>query len=171
METTSDAEMLMNAIVALITPDLYDIGLAAIEKLKNDRPLHKWHNNGMLWKSVFSGVEVISNCKTPAHQDPHAAPQAYKLLVSAGTHTEAHLSLPDIQTRLQYLPGTVVGICGRVLRHEVADWTGGKRICIAHFMRDWVHNRLNLRRPGWVNCDQYVKLMNNGFAERQGLVG
>jgi hypothetical protein len=119
---------------------------------------------------MFSGIEVISNRKTPNHRDSQSAAPVYDFLVSAGTHEHAWLDLPDCKARLLYNPCTVVALCGRVLRHGVEDWDGGERICIAHFIRDSVHNRLGLRRPEWVIAKTYRCMMDQNFVERQGWV-
>jgi hypothetical protein len=144
------------------------LGSKAIEKLKQGQGLHEHHDIVNLWPSFFSGIEVISNRRTPSHRDAQAAPPVYDFLVSAGTHKEAWMVLPDVQAKLSYNPGTVVAVCGRVLRHAVPDWVEGERLCFAHFIRDNVHERLNIRRPDWVTNGPYLDLMDNEFVGRQG---
>ena len=73
----------------------------------------KPHDNVQLWPSFFSGIEVITNRITPLHRDPQSAPPVYDFLVSAGTHTEAFLDLPDVKARIGYKPCTVVAVCGK----------------------------------------------------------
>lgn len=153
----------------LICPELYSLGNKAITKLKTEPYLEKPHENVQLWPSFFSGIEVIANRMTPIHRDAHAAPPVYDFLVSAGTHTEAWLDLPDVNARVEYKPCTVIAVCGKALRHGVAGWVGGERICIAHFIRDNVHNRLQLPRPDWVSIAPYLAFMDGGFKNRQGL--
>ena len=93
----------------------------------------------------------------------------YDFLVSAGRHTGTLFKLSDVDASLSYKPGTVIAICGKVLRHGVPEWTEGQdRLCIAHFMRDAVHNRLGLPRPNWVTDIPYLGMMDNTFLERQG---
>lgn len=153
----------------LICPELYSLGNEAIRKLKTEPYLEKPHENVQLWPSFFSGIEVITNRITPLHRDPQAAPPVYDFLVSAGTHKEAWLDLPDVRARVEYKPGTVIAVCGKVLRHGVAAWDGGERICLAHFIRDNVHNRLQLPRPDWVSSAPYLAHMDDGFKIRQRL--
>jgi len=50
--------------------------------------------------------------------------------VSAGTHTKAELSVPELGVHLSYRHGDVVAVCGKVFLHEVADWSGGERVCV-----------------------------------------
>jgi hypothetical protein len=162
-----DAEAVLNCVAMLICPQLHSISVSAIEKLKVGEGLFKWDDVITNWPSVFSGIEVISNRITPPHRDTNAAPTMYDFLVSAGTHTEAWLDLQDVNAHLAYNPGTVVALCGKVLRHGVQTWIGGERICVAHFIRDAVQERLNLRCPDWVNNSRYIALMNKSFVNRQ----
>ena len=127
------------------------------------------HPNVGLWPSAFSAMQVIVNWKTPAHHDAGAAPCAYDLLLSAGTHTQSSINLIDIQTSFSYTPDTVVLVCWRVILHEVPSWEGGERICITHYIHDVVHDRLGLKRSDWV-CDvEYSIQMSAGYRARQGL--
>ncbi|KAG2150756.1 uncharacterized protein EDB93DRAFT_1051873, partial [Suillus bovinus] len=61
------------------------------------------------------------------------------LLVSLGSEHEAKLTLPDVGAELDYYPGTMVFISGKVLEHSVGLWIKGERLVIAHFMKDKVH--------------------------------
>ncbi|KAG2112798.1 hypothetical protein BD769DRAFT_1319072, partial [Suillus cothurnatus] len=83
------------------------------------------------WPSKFSGIEVIVNQEMPHHQDPEASPSFYDLLVSLGKGHQAILDLPDLGAELEYSPGTMVYICGKVLEHGVSWWGDGERIVIA----------------------------------------
>ena len=157
----------MNAVVACCAPESYQLGTEAVAQLKQGNCLHSWHDNVDLWHSVFSGIQVIVNRNTPAHRDAGAAAPVFDLLVSAGTHQSAVLTLGDVQAKLSYKPGTLVLLCGRVLKHQVATWKEGERICMAHFMRDNVHDRLEIPRPGWVRMESYRDMMSPGFIHRQ----
>jgi hypothetical protein len=157
----------MNAALASCGQELYQIGTEAVEMLKQGEGLHMWYEDINLWPSVFSGIQAIINRITPSHRDSGAAAPVFDLLVSAGTHQSAAITLGDVEANLSYMPGTVVLVCGRVLRHEVPTWKGGERICIAHFMRDNVHERLGLPRPKWVSMDSYRGMMSSGFLSRQ----
>jgi len=167
IETIRNAEAVINGIAILICPQLHSIAAKAIEMVQEGQHLHKWHDNVKLWPSIFTGIEVISNRVTPDHRDAKAAAPVYDFLVSAATHQEAWLELPDVEAKLSYKPGTVVAISGKVLRHGVKDWDGGERICFAHFIRDAVHNRLKLPRPDWVSMKKYTAMMEGGFVQRQ----
>lgn len=166
IQSIQDGEAVMNCISVLISPELHRIGTQATNMLKHGQWLKNKHPNINLWTSIYSGIEVIVNRVTPVHRDSEAAPSMYDLLVSAGTHQQAWMDLPDVKARLTYEPCTVVAISGKVLRHGVDSWVGGERICIAHFIRDNVHNRLKLPRPDWVKNTLYLDLMDDGFVDR-----
>jgi hypothetical protein len=162
-------ESIVNAIMSLVSPELYTLGADAVRKLQSGQGLNQWRESILEWNSVFSGMQVISNRVTPPHRDPKAAKTMYDILVSAGTHKDAVLCLHDIDTKLHYAPCTVVAVCGRVLLHEVPDWGEGERICVTHYMRDAVHNRLGVPRPAWVSIQSYIVLMDPAFAGRFGV--
>ena len=66
--------------------------------------------------------------------------------MSAGTHKEAELGLPELGLHLKYSPGDVMALCGKVL-HEVQDWLGGERVCVTYYMKDFVHEYLSVPHP------------------------
>ena len=119
-------------------------------------------------KRIF-GTPLIVNRLTPPHKDPGSALTHYDLLLSVGTHKSARIQLHDVQASLSYHPGTAVLLCGRIILHEVSSWEGGERICLAHYVRDMVHDRLGLDRPDWVSGKDYTSLMSAGYRLRQGL--
>ena len=168
LQAISETEVLVNTIYSACSQEMYQIASEAINLLTYGNVLHKWHENVDLWVSCFSGIQVIVNRVTPAHRDTGGCAQAYDLLVSAGTHTSANIHIHDVQANMTYSPGTVVLVCGRVLRHEVSTWHGGERICIAHYIHDNVHERLGLPRPDWVTIDTYRHFMEPLFQLRQG---
>ena len=120
------------------------VGAQAIVHLKTGKLQHSNHENVELWPNVFSAIQAIVNCVTSPHQDPGAVPTMYDLLLSIGTQTSARIEMEDIRTTFNYTPGTAVLICGRVLLHAVPTWEDGERICLAHYMRDMIHDRLEL---------------------------
>ena len=159
MVQVQHCEVLCNAITALIAPELYDCGLKAINLIKEGREMKSTHEHQQLWPSVFSGSQVIVNHVTPPHRDSGGGEMHYDLLVSAGTHKEAELRLPELGLHLKYSPGVVVALCGKVFLHEVQDWLGGERVCVAHYMKDFVHERLGVPRPALPREDDYLSLI------------
>lgn len=164
-------EGILNCIGMLICPEMFSAGAKAIKKLKEGELVGKEYDNVQLWPSFFSGLEFITNRLTPSHRDGKSAPGMYDFLVSAGNHNGTWLKLPDIKTKLLYNPGTVTAVCGKVLRHSVPTWQPEKeRLCIAHYMRDWVHDRLSIPRPNWVTDVRYLEMMDPDFVKRQNWV-
>lgn len=145
-------------MTALVAPQQYDSGLAAIQQIKDSQELDSLHPNLDCWYSIWSGFSLIVNRMTPFHRDHGALAPCFDLLVSGGTHSDCKLELPDIGATLSYIPGTGVFVTGRVLCHGVSGWSGGERICQAHFMKDAVHDRLGQPRPGWINIDDFLEI-------------
>src|SRR5467141_2028983 len=113
MDQVQHSEVLCNAIMALISWDLYDSGLKAIKLIKQGREMAKRHPHQQLWPSIFSGSQVIVNQVTPPHRDSGGCPMHYDLLISAGTHTQAKLGVPELGVHLSYRPGDVVACVER----------------------------------------------------------
>jgi hypothetical protein len=100
---------------------------------------------------------VISGRSTPPHRDGNSRYSWYDLLVTLGEYQNCRLRLPGVGVSFEYGPGTVVGLCGMVLEHEVPDFEG-ERVCYAYFMRDNVHEWAGVRPPGdWMDRDYYLK--------------
>ena len=169
MEAITNAEVLIDSILCLTARWLYRAGHNSIMQLKQGGHSAGEHPNVGLWPSAFSAMQVIVNRKTPAHRDAGAAPCAYDLLLSARTHTQSSINLIDTQTSFSYTPGIVVLVCGRVILHEVPSLEGGEHICIAHYIRDVVHDRLGLEQSDWVRDVEYSIHMSAGYRARQGL--
>jgi hypothetical protein len=158
-------ERTVNNLVALTAPDLLYGGQTALDHIK-----HRFsdHPGVQSWPSVFSGISVIVNRKTLPHRDQGGWNSAFDFLVAAGTYEDSQLHVHDAQATFQYRPGCVIAICGKVLSHSVPSWTGGERICYAHFMRDAVWQRLGIRRSSWVSQGLYAEFMSPGFLRRMG---
>ena len=162
--------ILLNSITALTHRPLYLSGHKAISRLKQARLLKakvQTHDHVESWNSVYSGISVISNRITVRHRDDGGSSPWYDLLLSAGTHQKAFLHLDDIKAQLSYNPGTVVMVCGKVLSHSLPEWSGGERICLAHWMRKEVHYRLGIYSPEWSQQGCYTRFMNKTFTAEQ----
>ncbi|KAG1866102.1 hypothetical protein F4604DRAFT_1905032 [Suillus subluteus] len=128
--TTS--EVLWNAITATVAPDLFQAGVTTFsETIKEVQRPNKKPALVDSWPSIFSGLEIIANRVTFSHRDSGGSPTLFDLLVSL-----------DLQAELDYSPGTMVYVSGRVLEHSVGPWLNGERLVIAHFMKDAIHERV-----------------------------
>ena len=177
------AESCMNAVMSIISPELYKNSLAVIEHIQANHedlfdPVPESRENNwphptealMAWPSVFTGMAVITNRLTPSHRDDHGHHPWYDLLFSGGRHTAAQLKVVDLGATFSYKPGTLVALCGRTFRHQCMDYVGDDRICVAHYMRYDVMDRLNIsaKDPDWVLVKPLLDLCNEKFKEDNG---
>ncbi len=162
LNLTKSTEAICNAIITIISPDMFHGGFQSIQELKKPNgDLANSHPNLDHWVSIFSGLELIVNQKTPFHRDPGVSPPTYDLLLSAGTYKGIYLDLPDIDTKVQYDPETAILVCGRILGHRIMEWTEGDRICMAHFVKDAVHDRLGIAQLTWTKLLDYWSMTPN----------
>lgn len=147
-------ERFLNLTLSLIHPQLFRCGLDILQKLRVSGPTMEIAKQ---WQSVYTGIAIISNRVTPAHRDRRGKPEWFDLLVNyAAIDSAPRLLIPDLGLDLEYSSGTVVGLCGTILEHEVRSWGDGDRICYAHFMREAVRKRLEADDPGWVYQNMYL---------------
>jgi len=59
-----------------------------------------------------------------------------------------------------------VAVCGKVFLHEVADWSGGERVCVSHYMKDNVHECLEVCCPNWPREEDYLSWLENRLRNR-----
>jgi len=139
-----------------------------MEKVRWDADLaigsESWEHSRMqevarTWPTAVSGVSVIANRASVCHTDNKGSKHWYDMLLTAGTYKECWFRLPDLDLRLEYLPGTVVALTGRILRHEVVEWKGGDRVCYAHWIRPSVLQALFPKEnlPLWVTQSEYTR--------------
>lgn len=81
-------------------------------------------------------------------------PYWYDMLATLGQYPKCDLNLPGLGLTLDYSPGTVVGLLGMVLEHEVTGFKG-ERLCYAYFMRDRVHEWAKVSSGTWMNMKHY----------------
>jgi hypothetical protein len=109
-----------------------------------------------MWMSVFNGVSVICNRETPVHRDNFSASEWYDMLTTIGPYDSAVFELPGVGLRFMYESGTIIGLCGRVLRHGVSQ-AKGERVCLAYYMRENVQKRLGSPAAGWNHWNEYIR--------------
>jgi len=81
--------------------------------------------------------------------------------VSAGTHTKAEFSVPELGFICLIGLENVVAVGGKVFLHQVGDWSGGERVCMSHYMKDKVHKCLEVSHPNWPREEDYLSLVGN----------
>jgi hypothetical protein len=110
----SSTEFFWNAVTGAIAPDLFDAGLTAISEVQGKTRAFANSVPVSRWPSIFSALEVIANRVTPPHRDAGGAPSHYDMLVSLGIGHDAIFSIKDLEAELDYFPGAMCFICGKV---------------------------------------------------------
>jgi hypothetical protein len=153
-------------VLFLIHPSLWKAGYDVLERL---RELEETKEIASLWTSVYTGIAVISNRRTPSHLDINGRPEWYDLLSMQGSMSGfARLDFQELGLSLAYHPGTVVAACGQILHHSVSFWGEGDRVCYAHFMRDKVRERFGIAPGEWVTQELYGNYLSDTFRTQKG---
>ena len=72
-------EKLINLTLSLINSDLFQSGLEMLRKL---RLLEKTEDITQQWQSVYTGIAVICNRRTPLHRDGKGRPEWFDTLLN-----------------------------------------------------------------------------------------
>jgi hypothetical protein len=151
---SDDVEKLINLTLSLINPDLFQSGLEMLRKL---RLLEQTKDIAQQWQSVYTGIAVICNRRTPPHRDGKGRAEWFDTLLNYSEPGDSpRLVIDDLGLDLDYSGGAVVAFCGSIFQHSVEFWGKGNRICYAHFMRESVRKRLGVAPAGWVYRGKYL---------------
>lgn len=153
LDAISESNAILSSILAVIHPELYDAGLQTIERLRSTPEIGAQAVINQ-WASVFSGVAVISNRRTPKHRDGGTMNHWYDMLATLGSYRNCNFELPGLRITLDYGPGTVVGLLGKVLEHAVPNFDGD-RVCYAYFMKNNVHEWAKAPSGNWMRTKYY----------------
>jgi Oxygenase domain of the 2OGFeDO superfamily len=153
LDDSSESNLITSAILAVIHPELHKAGRETLNRLRQYEEIQP-QDVLRRWTSAFSGVSVIVNRLTPPHRDGYSRNQWYDLLVTLGRYEDCNLELPGLGLSLEYGPGTVVGLMGMVLEHEVTRFKG-ERVCYAYWMRDVVHEWASVPGNSWMYASHY----------------
>src|SRR6266404_9511956 len=127
-----ESNAVSSAILVVIHPHLYAARQQTLSHLWLS-PEIRGQDVLKLWNSAFSRISVIFNGRIQAHRDSQSRYHWYDLLVTLGHYQNCVWELPGDGISLDYGPGTVVGLLGMVLQHQVSRVVGeGGRY--AHFM-------------------------------------
>ena len=149
-------ECIVNKSLAIIHPTLCKASKCAVRKMKGDSS-YKDSPGVQAWPSFFSSLSVIANRLTPSHRDANGSFGTTDFLLSAGTHSNVTFRADDIRATFDYSPGSMVAICGRLLRHSVEAWDGEDRVCVAHTVREETLFRYGLDEPGYNSIHAYLE--------------
>lgn len=153
LDAISESNAILSAILAVIHPNLYDAGWQTAKRLRSTAEIDP-QDLFSRWASVFSGVGVISNRDTLPHRDDQSRFNWYDIIATVGSYRDCNMELPGLGISLEYRPGTVVGISGRVLEHAVPSFKGD-RVCYAYFMRNNVHEWAKVPGSDWMYTKYY----------------
>lgn len=164
LEQITPVQQLLNKLFGTVSPKLHQAVSEAMRKVGwEELPIGSkaWSQTAIseaarCWPSAMPGISVISNRASICHLDINGHKEWYDFLVAAGSYKECWFRFPDLDLQLEYLPGTVVALNGRILRHEVVDWVGGDRVCYAHWIRPTLLHALSLNFPSWVTQSEYI---------------
>jgi Oxygenase domain of the 2OGFeDO superfamily len=156
LDAISQSNSILSAILAVIHPELHDAGKETFNRLRQHASIER-QDVLHQWTSAFSGVSVIFNRLTPPHRDLKSRRHWYDLLVTLGCYRDCDFKLPGLGFSLEYGPGTVIGLGGMMLEHEVPHFGGEspERVCYAYFMRDRVHEWAKVPGRSWMTMSHY----------------
>src|SRR5271168_2301585 len=113
-------------------PGLVDIhwlmDRVANETIKNEAT-NSLDQTRLLWSSPFTAFSIIYNRESEFHRDGKGFAPFYDLITTVGYYTGGRFEVPGIGLRFKYDPGTIMGLCGKVLGHSVAE-VDGDRFCV-----------------------------------------
>ena len=152
LDAIAESNAILSAILVVMNPALYDAGWEMVKCLRATPEIDSHILSR--WASIFSGISVISNRNTPAHQDGNSRWNWYEILATLGSYQDCLLELPGVGISLKYSPGMVVGLLRNMLEHKVGDFEEDK-VCYAYFMRDNVQDWAKVTASDWMNAKYY----------------
>ena len=131
-----DSLCILGAALSLIHPIAAEQGLAILDGIANGS-IHNEATDSLdearsLWASPFTAFSIISNRETEFHRDGKGFAPFYDLLATVGHYTGGRFEVPGIGLCFKYDPGTMMGICGKVLQHGVPE-VDGDRFCVVQY--------------------------------------
>jgi hypothetical protein len=80
---------LLNALLAIVHPELYAAGRYVMQTLGEEEEVLDLHEVLEHWHSVFTAITLITNRGSPLHQDPKTNICWYDLMLTVGEYDEA----------------------------------------------------------------------------------
>ena len=97
--------------------------------------------------SYWPGRVILFNRQTPPHYDARNPPAEWTAMHAGGGFAEGgELFVHELKLCVRYLPGDLIFIRGRFLKHSVLPWSGGQRISAVYFSHEnfWKYFGLRL---------------------------
>jgi hypothetical protein len=161
---------LLGAVLALIHPQLAVRGFSILRGIQNGEIINVATNSlreeRVLWPSPFSAFSILSNRATLLHRDGKGLAPFYDIVTTIGDYVDGRFDVPGIGLRFQYNPGTIIGICGKVLEHGVPE-VDGDRFCIVQYFHKKVLEvvaegfQRNQAFMGWMKQSDFLANVDN----------
>ena len=162
-----DSLAILGAVLSLLHPRAAKQGLAIMEGIAKGTIKNEATNSldqaRLLWSSPFTAFSVISNRETELHRDGKGFGPFYDLITTVGHYTGGRFEVPGIGLCFRYDPGTIMGLCGKVLGHSVAA-VDGDRFCLVQFFHrkvlEGIHGDFAIHRGGsdWMQVKDFTDL-------------
>lgn len=160
---------LLGAVLALIHPQQAAIGLSVLRGFQKNLIHTNTKDLGpvrLLYPSPCTAFSIISNRESLLHRDGKGYSPYYDVIATLGDYTDGRFEVPGIGLRFKYNPGTIVGICGKVLAHGVGEVDGDRFCLVQYFHRrvlDVIAQKysVNLREQEWMTQDELVQEDNS----------
>lgn len=162
LQNDQESLSLLGAVLALIHPQLAAIGLSVLRGFHQNLIRTNTKDLGpvrLLYPSPCTAFSIISNRETVLHRDGKGYSPYYDIITTLGHYTDGRLEVPGIGLRFQYNPGTIVGMCGKVLAHGVGE-VNGERFCLVQYFHRRVLDVIaakypvNRREQEWMTQDE-----------------
>ena len=163
-----DSLCILGAVLSLIHPIAAKRGLAIMDGIAKGTIKNEATNSldeaRLVWSSPFTAISIISNRDTELHRDGKGFAPFYDLITTVGYYTGGRFEVPGIGLRFQYDSGTIMGLCGKVLGHSVAE-VDGDRFCVVQYFHQKVLEGIHsdfLRHRGisdWMRVQDFIDLV------------
>lgn len=122
----------VNHVARLLHPALYDAVLQAKKTISGrGEESARWASQ---WHSEFPAIALMENRTTKEHRDDSGVFFCADFLYLLGSFVGGDLCLPDLNLRLEWVPGAACMFDGRTFTHSVRQWKGSRRLCFSHYL-------------------------------------
>jgi len=164
LSSVYETELLIGAITSVTCPDMAKKGYAALDRIaaRGLTSLPPYFR----WPSPFTCIELLVNRSTGLHHDTGGSWTMHDVLASFGSGHDAVFHIHELGADICFPPGSLIMLLSKMFQHS-ADWTIGERICVAHFMKDQVHDRVGVASPRLPRLGEYLSLVGQKPPKRR----
>jgi hypothetical protein len=155
LENISGLSALSGALLRVTHPELFEMGIRCYKIIKNSpnefvKPEEIHDLIALLdhWCTPFHSYSTIVNRQSPAHRDSKSRVPWQDILFSVGRYSGAVMKFPGLGLSFKYETGTGLIFSRRLIQHEVTPHAGD-RVCVAHYFRYRVQEKLCVEAAGW----------------------